>query len=181
MIVAYRRVSTADQNLDRQTFPDAERIFEEKASGADHNRPALSEMIAFVREGDAVQVHSLDRLGRDMRDLLDLVETLNDKGVTVAFLSENLTFKAGPGAEDDPLARLQLQMMAAFAQFERAIIRKRQREGIEKAKQRGAYRGRKPSIDPAQVKALKAEGLGASEIAKRLGIGRASVYRILQV
>ena len=179
MKIAYRRISTEEQNLDRQDFPEAEKVFEEKASGADRGRPALREMVEFARDGDEVQVHSLDRLGRDMRDLLDTVATLNGKGVTVSFLTERLTFRAGKDAEDDPFARLQLHMMAAFAQFERSIIKKRQREGIAKAKARGEYKGRKPTIDPREVAQLRAEGLGATEIAKRLGIGRASVYRVL--
>ena len=179
MLIAYRRVSTEDQSLDRQQFPDAEKIFEEKASGADRDRPALRDLIEFAREGDEVQVHSLDRLGRDMRDLLEIIETLNRRGVSVVFSAERLAFRAGKDAEDDPFARLQLHMMAAFAQFERAIILKRQREGIARAKARGVYKGRRPTIDPDEVAKLKAEGLGATEIAKKLGIGRASVYRLL--
>ncbi|SDX22949.1 Site-specific DNA recombinase [Albimonas donghaensis] len=180
MMIAYRRVSSEDQNLDRQQFPDADKVFEEKASGADRNRPALRDLIDFARDGDEVQVHSLDRLGRDMRDLLDIIEKLNGKGVTVSFVTERLTFKAGKDAVDDPFARLQLHMMAAFAQFERSIIRKRQREGIDRAKARGVYKGRQPTIDRDEVARLRGEGLGATEIAKRLGIGRASVYRLLE-
>ena len=95
----------------------------------------------------------------------------------MSFLSEGLTFSA---SQDDPFSKLQLQLLGAFSQFERAIIRKRQAEGIAKAKAKGVYRGRQPSIDPAKVKELKSAGLGATAIAKELGIGRASVYRLLE-
>jgi DNA invertase Pin-like site-specific DNA recombinase len=115
-------------------------------------------------------------LARDLADLQCIVERLNEKGVSVSFLSERLSFSA---SSDDPFARLQLHLLGAFSQFERSIIRKRQREGIEKAKARGVYKGRKPSINVSEVKELSDNGLGATEIAKRLEIGRASVYRIL--
>ena len=182
MKIAYTRVSSEGQNTDRQSIPEGvERVFTEKASGANRNRPALKEMIEFARDGDEVIVHSLDRLARDMRDLLEIIETLNAKGVAVQFTTERLRFAAGTEAEDDPFARLQLHMIGAFAEFERRLIRKRQREGIEKAKARGVYAGRKPSIDRAEVNRLREEeGLGATEIARKLGIGRASVYRVLE-
>jgi hypothetical protein len=113
---------------------------------------------------------SIDRLARDPRDLQDIVSSLNDKGASISFVSERLTF---PADKDDAFALLQLQMMGAFAQFERNINRKRQAEGIAKAKARGVYRGRKTSIDAAKVAELKAKGLGASAIANELGMGRA--------
>ena len=181
MRVAYRRVSTEDQNLDRQLAdqPDIDRVFEERLSGASRNRAALEEMITFVREGDVVVVHSLDRLGRDIRDLLNIVNELNDKGVVVEFVSERLRFSR---QEDDPLARLQLHMLASFAEWERAIAKRRQAEGIARAKAKHPekYKGRPAVIDPSEVRVLKEAGLGATEIAKRLGIGRASVYRLLR-
>lgn len=177
MRIGYRRVSSQDQNLDRQQLEACEKVFEEKASaGKGSDRPALDALLDFAREGDEVFVWSIDRLARDLADLQRLLERLNGKGVTVTFVSERLTFSA---AQDDPFARLQLQLLGSFAQFERSIIRKRQAEGIAQAKAKGVYRGRQPSIDPAQVAKLKAEGLGATEIAERLGIGRASVYRLL--
>lgn len=177
MRIGYRRVSSQEQNLDRQQLDACEKVFEEKASaGKGSDRPALDALLDFAREGDEVVVHSIDRLARDLADLQRLLEHLNAKGVTVSFLSERLTFSA---AQDDPFARLQLQLLGAFSQFERAIIRKRQAEGIAKAKAKGVYRGRKASIDPAQVKELNRAGLGATAIAERLGIGRASVYRLL--
>ena len=181
MRVAYRRVSTTDQNLDRQLVdqPDIEKVFEDKITGATRNRPGLTEMIAFCRDGDCVVVHSLDRLGRDIRDLLNIVEELNAKGVTVEFVSECLKFSKD---ENDPLARLQLHMLAAFAQWERNISKARQAEGIARAKAQNPekYQGRPVSIDIDQISLLKEQGFGATAIAKQMGIGRASVYRHLK-
>ncbi len=177
MKIGYRRVSTADQNLDRQELDGCEKVFEEKLSGASRDRPALRDLINFAREGDEVIVHSLDRLARDLRDLKSIVDELNDKGVTVEFLQERLSFS--PKA-DDPLAKLQLHLMGAFAEFERSMIRKRQAEGIARAKAKGVYKGRKATIDRDQVSELQNLGMGATEIAKVLGIGRASVYRVLR-
>ena len=178
MKVGYRRVSTSEQNLDRQDMSGVERVFEDKASGKDTDRIALQEMIAFVRTGDEVIVHSIDRLARDLRDLQSLIETLNGKGVSVEFISERLIFS---GSENDAFAKLQLQMMGAFAEFERNIIRKRQAEGIAKAKDRGVYtsRKRKSSINVNRVKGLRDEGLNNTEIAAHMGISRMSVYRSL--
>lgn len=177
MRIGYRRVSSEEQNLDRQELAGCEKVFEEKASaGRGSERPALDALLDFAREGDEVVVHSIDRLARDLFDLQRLLERLNTKGVSVTFISEHLTFSA---LQTDPFAQLQLQLLGAFAQFERAIIRKRQAEGIAKAKAKGVYRGRQPSIAPDQVKELHRSGLGATAIAKQLGIGRASVYRLL--
>lgn len=175
--VGYRRVSTNEQSLDRQELVDCDKIFEEKVSGASKERTALKQMVDWVRDGDEVVVWSIDRLARDLRDLQDIVSRLNEKGVSVSFISERLTFSAD---KEDAFALLQLQMMGAFAQFERNIIRKRQAEGIAKAKERGVYKGRKATVDNAKVNELRGRGLGASAIAKELGIGRASVYRSLQ-
>ncbi len=174
-IAGYKRVSTESQNLDRQDFP-CDEPFMEAISGAKKDRPELERMIKWVRKGDEVHVWSIDRLARDLRDLQDIIQTLNDKGVSVKFLSENLNFSAN---DDDPFARLQLNLLGSFAMFERSIIKKRQAEGIAKARERGVYKGRKPTIDVAAITQLKAEGLGATEIAKKLGIGRASVYRVM--
>ena len=177
MRIGYRRVSTEEQNLDRQELPDCEKVFEEKASaGRGSERPELERLIEFAREGDEVLVHSIDRLARDLVDLQRILEQLTAKSVSLTFLTERLTFSA---SSEDPFSRLQLQLLGAFAQFERAIIRKRQSEGIAKAKAKGVYRGRKASIVPNQVKDLHRAGLGATAIAKELGIGRASVYRLL--
>jgi len=177
MKIGYRRVSSEDQSLDRQDLGECDKVFEEKLSGANTaNRPALQDLISFSREGDEVVVFSIDRLARDLRDLQALVTTLTDKGVTVTFLTEKLTFT---NAAADPISTLQLQLMGAFAQFERAILRKRQAEGIAKAKVRGVYKGRRPTIEQPKIIELRASGLSATEISRSLRISRASVYRAL--
>lgn len=177
--VGYRRVSTFDQSLDRQDLQGCDRIFEEKVSGSTRERPQLSELLQYIREGDVVLVWSIDRLARDLRDLQQIVQSILDKGAAIRFQSEGLSFA---GNSDDPFAKLQLQMMGAFAEFERNIIRKRQAEGIAKAKAAGKYKGagRKAVIDVAKVQRLHDEGHGATEIAEMLGIGRASVYRLVK-
>lgn len=178
MRIGYKRVSSIDQNLDRQDLGELDKLFEEKLSAKSaSDRPALQQMINYCREGDEVVVHSIDRLARDLADLQNIIQTLNDKGVAIRFNSENLTFSADT---DDAFAKLQLQMMGAFAEFERNIIRKRQAEGIAKAKTRGVYKGRKASIDPTVIQGLAAQGKGATAIAKELGISRASVYRLMK-
>ena len=176
MRVAYTRVSTTEQNTDRQSITDVERTFEDKASGGTTDRPQLKEMIAFVREGDTVVVWSIDRLARTLKYQQDLIAQLNAKGVTVEFVTERLTFSA---AADDPFARLQLHMMGAFAEFERALIRKRQREGIQLAKHKGVYQGRKPSIDRDEVARRRAAGQTPTQIARDMQVSRPSVYRIV--
>jgi DNA invertase Pin-like site-specific DNA recombinase len=178
-LIGYKRVSSDSQSTDRQDLGELDKIFEEKLSGKRaSDRPALVAMIDNAREGDTVKVHSIDLLARDLRDLQSIISQLNDKGVTVSFLSENLTFRAGA---DDDFAKLQIQMMGAFAHFERNIIRKRQAVGIAKAKERGVYknRNRKPVIDRDEVRKLKAEGLSTYKIADQMGISRMSVHRIL--
>jgi DNA invertase Pin-like site-specific DNA recombinase len=176
-VIGYKRVSSEGQNLDRQDLGEVDKVFEEKLSGKSaKDRPALQTMIDYAREGDAVVVYSIDRLARDLRDLQDIISTLNDKGVSISFLSERLTFSA---EADDAFAKLQLQMMGAFAEFERNIIKKRQAEGIAKAKARGAYKGTKKRIDREKVRQMKAEGNSTYKIAEEMGISRMSVHRIL--
>lgn len=176
--VGYRRVSTTDQNFDRQDLGPVDKLFEEKLSGKTaKDRPALNMMIDWVREGDTVLVHSIDRLARDLRDLQTIIQNLIDKGVSITFKTEGLTFSA---SSDDAFARLQLQMMGAFAEFERNIIRKGQAEGIAKAKAKGLYKGRPKTVDDSKVKQLKEAGMGATAIARELGIGRATVYKSLK-
>ncbi|WP_245548797.1 recombinase family protein [Nocardia exalbida] len=131
---------------------EVERVFTDKASGKNSARPALEEMLGFVRDGDTVIVHSMDRLARNLDDLRRLVRVLTDKGARVEFMKENLTFTG----EDSPMADLLLSVMGAFAEFERALILERQREGIAAAKARGAYKGRKPALTAEQVVQLRA-------------------------
>lgn len=175
--IGYTRVSTTNQTTDRQELGDI-RIFEDKASGKSMDRPALSEMLAYIREGDEVVVYSIDRLARNLRDLEDIIREVNSKGASVTFLSENLTFSGS----DDAMSTLMLQMMGSFAQFERNLMLKRQAEGIAIAKTgpdaKSKYAGRKQTIDHTKVLEMLEAGLSVTAIARALGISRQSVYRI---
>ncbi|MDT4991131.1 MAG: hypothetical protein QOH97_1023 [Actinoplanes sp.] len=180
MRVGYIRVSTVEQNIVRQLDGvDIGRVFTDRASGKDTARPKLDELIAFVRDVDTVLVHSMDRLARNLDDLRRLVRTLTGKGVRVEFVKESLTFTG----EDLPMANLLLSVMGAFAEFERALIRERQREGMAAAKQRGAYTGRKPALSSEQADQLRqraAAGERKSLLAKEYGISRETVYAYLR-
>ena len=176
--VAYRRVSTADQKTDRQ-LPDEkfDKEYEDKASAKDLDRPALTALLDFVREGDIVVVHSIDRLARNLADLERLIEQLTGKGVTVEFRKESLTFSGG----SDAMQTLMLQMMGAFAQFERSMIRERQREGIAAAKAAGKHMGRPSGLDNKQLKSLRAKrksGVSIKALQEEFDLSRASVYRL---
>jgi len=175
-IVGYRRVSTKGQNLSRQELPDVTgRVFEEKLSGANRDRPALHEMLSYIRDGDEVHVHSIDRLARSLTDLNNIVTEINSKGASIRFLSEKLHFQ---GSNDDPVNKLMFHMLGAFSEFEHSLISKRRQEGIEKAKAEGKYKGRKPSINHDLVCDLLARGARAEEVAEWLSVGVASVFRI---
>ncbi len=176
-VVGYRRVSSIDQSLDRQDLGQVEKVFEERLSGAiASDRPALQDMIGWVREGDLVVVHSIDRLARNLQDLLSIVSQLNGKGVSIKFLKDNLTF---PPEGTDGASKLYLSILGAVAEFERSIIKQRQREGIEKAKAKGVYKGRKPTIDKDRILALREEGHSTYKIAEAMGISRMTVHRAL--
>jgi DNA invertase Pin-like site-specific DNA recombinase len=178
--IGYLRISSFDQNPERQLEGVAlDRVFTDQASGKDAQRPALEALLAFVREGDTVFVHSMDRLARNLDDLRRLVQGLTQRGVRLTFVTENLTFTG----DDSPLATLMLSVMGAFAEFERALIRERQREGIALARQRGVYRGRKPRLSPEEVAALReqvAAGVPKARLARELGISRDTVYEYLR-
>lgn len=186
--IGYVRVSSADQNdarqLDGMTL---DKIFTDKASGKDTNRPQLIAMRDFVRRGDVIFVHSMDRLSRSLSDLQTVVEELTEKGVTVNFFKEKLEFEppsTGADAHKTAYSTLMLQLLGAVGQFERALIKERQREGIAIAKANNLYKGRKPKLDKAGVENLHrmaASGLKKVEIAEKLGISRASVYAYLNV
>lgn len=175
--VAYIRVSSATQKTARQDVGEVDKVFEEKVSGKNiKDRQALQDMIGYVREGDEVIVHSIDRLARDLRDLLNIVDTMIAKGVSLHFIKENLTFSGN----DDPFSKLTLSIAGAFASFERDIIKSRQAEGIAKAKERGVYKGRQKKIDDAEIYKLTDAGYSQHEVAEQMGITRISVYRALK-
>lgn len=178
--LGYVRVSTLDQSTSRQLEGvSVDQVFEDKASGKDVNRPALEAMINFARDGDTVVVHSMDRLARNLDDLRAIVRRLTTKKVRVEFVKERLTFTG----EDNAMATLLLNVMGAFAEFERSLIRERQREGITLAKQRGAYRGRTPSLDPTKAAELRekaAAGVPKAALARQYGISRETVYAYLR-
>lgn len=178
--IGYVRVSSFDQNPERQLEGiQVDRVFTDKASGKDVQRPQLDMLLDFVREDDTVVVHSMDRLARNLDNLRKLVQDLTGRGIRVEFVKEGLTFTG----EDSPMANLMLSVMGSFAEFERALIRERQREGIALAKQRGAYRGRKKSLNSEQVKELKRRivaGEQKSLIARNFGISRETLYQYLK-
>jgi len=178
--VGYVRVSSFSQNTDRQLDEiNLEKIFEEKASAKDAKRPILKECMDYLRAGDCLHVHSIDRLARNLIDLQNIVSNLNNKGVTVIFHKENLIFT---GSNDNPMNKLMLQMMGAFAEFERALIKERQREGIAAAQKKGIKIGRKPVLSQDQVEEIRKrveDGEGKSAIAKEYGVARQTLYSAL--
>ena len=181
-LVGYTRVSTLDQNTERQLEGmKLVKVFTDKASGKDTKRPQLQAVLEYLREGDTLVVHSMDRLGRNMLDLLQTIKSLNDRGVAVQFVKEHLTF----AGEDAPMSKLQLGILAAVAEFERSLIRERQREGIAIAKKKGVYKGRKRALSAEQAKAVvakdKANGSrGRAALARELGISRETLYQYLR-
>jgi DNA invertase Pin-like site-specific DNA recombinase len=175
--VGYIRVSSVDQNTERQLDGvQLDRVFTDKASGKDVNRPQLAALLEFVREGDIVVCHSMDRLARNLDDLRKLVTTLTGRGIQVQFMKESLTFTG----DDSPMANLLLNLLGSVSEFERSLIRSRQREGILIAKGKGVYRGRKPSLNASQVEELHRR-IGAGEkkavIARDFGISRETLYQ----
>jgi DNA invertase Pin-like site-specific DNA recombinase len=179
--IGYVRVSSFDQNPDRQLEAvSVARIFTDKASGKDTRRPELDRLLAYVREGDVVVVHSMDRLARNLDDLRRIVQDLTRRGVRIEFVKEGLTFTG----EESAMANLMLSVLGAFAEFERALLRERQREGIVLAKQRGAYRGRKRALTPEQIDEVKrriAAGEPKARVARDMGISRETVYQYLRL
>jgi DNA invertase Pin-like site-specific DNA recombinase len=179
MQVGYARVSSSGQSLDLQlealSATGCEKVFSEKVSGrSTKDRDELAQALEFVRDGDVLVVTRLDRLARSVSDLYIIMERLTAKGVAFQCLNQSgidTTTSTG---------RLMLTMLGAVAQFENDIRRDRQIEGIRKAQAEGRYRGRRSTIDPTKIIMMKESGLGASQIARELKIGRASVYRVLR-
>lgn len=179
-LIGYVRVSSTDQNAERQLEGvELDKLFEDRCSGKDTNRPALQAMLDYIREGDTLYVHSMDRLARNTVDLLQLVERLTRDGVTVTFTKQSLTFSG----EASPMNMLLLTMLGAMAQFERALIRERQAEGIALAKKKGVYTGGKPKLNGAQVQELRLRAadpaISRAALAREYGISRTVLYRYL--
>ena len=178
--IGYIRVSSIDQNPERQLEGVAlDKTFTDKASAKDINRPQLMEMLDFVREGDVIIVHSMDRLARNLEDLRHLVQNQTQRGIRIEFVKEGLSFSG----DDSPMATLLLSVMGAFAEFERALLKERQREGIALAKKRGVYKGRKRALDQEQIIQLKQRaeaGEKKAALAREFGISRDTVYQYLR-
>jgi DNA invertase Pin-like site-specific DNA recombinase len=174
--VGYQRVSTIDQNTDRQLDGvELDKMFSDKASGKDTQRPQLVACFEYVREGDTLVVHSMDRLARNLEDLRRIVRELTGQGVKVEFVKENLIF----AGDDSPMNTLLLSMLGAVAEFERSMILERQREGIALAKAAGKYKGRKAALTDQQADELRARlaaGEPVTSLAKDFGISRQTVY-----
>lgn len=180
-IIGYVRVSTFDQNPQRQLegIP-VDRLFTDQASGKDLKRPAFEELMAYVREGDQVIIHSMDRLARNLDHLRQVVNRLTTQGISVRFLKENLTFTG----QDSPMANLMLSVMGAMAEFERSLIRERQREGVQIAKAKGLYKGRKKSLSQEQLSELQkriAEGEKKASLARHFNITRETLYQYVKL
>lgn len=189
-IIGYIRVSSIDQNIDRQLDGVAlDRIFTDKMTGATKDRPQLKAMLDYVRYGDTVVVHSLDRLARNFDDLLNIIKELGKKGVTFKSLQENITIN---GTNTSPIDTLILHIFGAIAQFNRSLIREAQREGIAKAKQRGVYKGRKPSLTPEKQVIIEErlkdkeknlesyKAISYQSIADEVGVSLATLNRYLK-
>ena len=177
--IGYVRVSTLDQNESRQLEGvQLDKRFVDKASGKDTKRLQLQAALDYVRDGDVLLVHSMDRLARNLDDLRRIVLGLTERGVVVEFVKEHLTFTS----EDNAMSKLLLSVMGAFAEFERSLIRERQREGIALAKKAGVYKGRKTGTtkgQPERARELRAKGLKVAEIAQALGTSKRTVQRYL--
>ena len=177
--IGYIRVSTVGQNTDRQLDGiELDKRFTDKVSGKDTNRPQLQAALEYLRDGDVLVVHSMDRLARNLDDLRKIVLGLTARGVVVEFIKEHLTFTS----DGDAMAQLLLSVMGAFAEFERALIKERQREGIALAKKAGVYKGRKPSLTPTQVTELRKRvkaGEKKTKLAAEFRVSRQTLYSAL--
>ena len=178
--VGYIRVSTVDQNTERQLDGiKVYKTFTDKASGKDTNRPQFKAALEYLREGDVLVVHSMDRLARNLDDLRKIVADLTAHGIVIEFVKEQLTVNG----DDSALSKLLLSVMGAFAEFERALLKERQREGIALAKAAGVYRGRKPALTKDQAVALRDRvkaGVPKAVVAREFGISRETLYTYLE-
>lgn len=174
--VGYLRVSSLDQNTGRQLEGlDLDKTFTDKASGKDIKRPQLQAALEYLRDGDVLVIHSMDRLARNLDDLRRIVSDLTGRGVQVQFMKEGMIFSG----EDTAMSKLLLSVMGAFAEFERSLLRERQKEGIAIAKKAGIYKGRKPSLtteQAVQLRARVAAGEKKAVLAREFGISRETLY-----
>jgi DNA invertase Pin-like site-specific DNA recombinase len=182
-LVGYARVSSEDQNPERQLeqlrAAKVDKIFSDQVSGKSMNRPQLQAILQYLREEDTLVACSMDRLARNLNDLKGMVDDLNQKKVAVRFLKENLIFTG----EDSPMSKLLLNLLGSVAEFERELIKERQREGVAIAKKAGKYKGRKRVLVPDQVLAIHqrlADGAKKAELARELGISRETLYQYLR-
>jgi DNA invertase Pin-like site-specific DNA recombinase len=177
--VGYIRVSSLDQNTERQLDGlKLDKVFTDKASGKDTKRPQLKAALEYLRDGDKLIVHSLDRLARNLVELKNIVSELTARDVTIEFVKERLVF----ANQDNAMSNLLLSVMGAFAEFERSLIRERQREGIELAKKAGVYKGRKPSLTAVQIEEIRkrvASGEKKAGLAAEYRISRQTLYAAL--
>lgn len=185
-LVGYIRVSTLEQNTARQeeqlTGLKLDECFIDHASGKNTDRPQLNACLKHLRKNDTLVVYSLDRLARNLDDLRKIVKDLNERGVVVRFVKENLVFNG----DASPMSNLLLSVMGAFAEFERNLILERQREGIAIAKQNGVYKGRKPAMDDSRIAELIARDIDngqkrRTELAREFGISRQTLYKYLDM
>lgn len=178
--IGYVRVSSIGQNADRQLDGmKLDRVFEDRVSAKNAERPGLQAMLEHVREHDTVIVHSMDRLARNVDDLRKVVKDLTGRGIRVEFVKEGLTFTG----EDSPMSELMLTMLGAVAQFERSLIRERQLEGIALAKREGKYKGRAKALTAEQVADLREQaktGTPKTQLAAAFGVSRQTVYHYLE-
>jgi DNA invertase Pin-like site-specific DNA recombinase len=177
--VGYIRVSSLDQNTVRQLDGhELDKVFTDKASGKDTKRPQLQACLEYIREGDVLVVHSMDRLARNVHDLRTIVQDLTGKGVQVQFVKENLVFNG----QDSPMSNLLLSLLGAVAEFERSMIRERQREGIALAKKAGVYKGRRPSLTKEQVTEIRRRAKAGEQktgLALEFKVSRQTLYSAL--
>ena len=178
--VGYIRVSSVDQNTDRQLEGiTLDKVFEDKCSAKDTHRPQLQALLEYVREGDTIIIHSLDRLARNLDDLRRMVNDFTGRGIKVQFVKENMMFNG----DDSSMSKLLLSIMGAFAEFERSLIRERQREGIAIAKEKGKFKGRKKAV-PAdrreEIKKRVAAGEKQTALAKEFGVSRETIRQYLK-
>jgi DNA invertase Pin-like site-specific DNA recombinase len=178
--IGYVRVSSYDQNPVRQLeHLEVDRVFTDKASGKDSERPQLQALLSYAREGDTIVIHSMDRLARNVDDLRRIVLGQTRRRVRIQFIKENLIFTG----EESPMANLMLSVLGAVAQFERDLIKERQRQGIALAKQRGAYTGRKKALVAERIEELRTRignGEKKAPLAREFGISRETLYQYLR-